>query len=814
MRIFDYLVNKTTSYLDKVSFTEKNYAKAKDLVKEKKYREAVEIVAETLKTWRNDYSWREAIARTFTVSNVLEQMKDSLDFWRSTIKNADKLIGQAKIVEATDKGHPCDIQKLNEALYFYQQSQNLIIDTEVLERLQNITKEISLRQEFQKLFAQAKRQAQSCYYIEAMANLVAAKKLFSIKELEPEIALCLPKISAQTQYQVSLKQAHKWARLGDFKQGIAILEQALNRFNRADGIKLLKRIKQVESGKQLYKSGLLAEIQRNYPLANIKYEEALKRIPNLDEAKIRIATIAISYQQYPKVIDKLNGVNHPDALYLRGLAYAKQQQYHLAVQEWQILKNPQLDRQKKVLSSLIHRCALEKVQTIEAFATQEAWEEAKSASVAFLENYGHDAKVIANLEHHILPMKAHQLWQTQDWQAIVTQMQTQWRSQGDIISLHNWAIAAYYYTHQDLSYLPQLIPVWLTAIANISVNPFFAHTPWNAEINHQDISTSLIGLLENLLDQLKQQDLDAYLPLRDHYRLDLVALGLIPDTPKCGIRFNNLLILPLFYWEHQEKLLKVELPPTVWGGLYSNLGSAMAACLDGDVARAVQIKPHNSLETPAEKFAQNWLAYYEGCYYLKQTDWRQGIAPLKQAQTLIKNTPEWATEIARVCELKRVGIETLSEHLELAQFWYDLLKSPAACSYLAEYKAMEVSTNLADEKISFQQAKTQLKAIKAIDSNNPVVLDIIERVEIAFQGDEIFKLLKDDRFEDAVAKAKNSDYPQIRRLMAQMCLEVLTKGIKSGELPPHLARELITWGYELCPDDVEFQELFLGLHKY
>ena len=55
---------------------------------------------------------------------------------------------------------------------------------------------------------------------------------------------------------------------------------------------------------------------------------------------------------------------------------------------------------------------------------------------------------------------------------------------------------------------------------------------------------------------------------------------------------------------------------------------------------------------------------------------------------------DFVREIDLLCEKQRQKIDKFDEHLEFAQFWYELLGSKPARSYLAEYKAKQIGNQL------------------------------------------------------------------------------------------------------------------------
>ncbi|MEH2404012.1 hypothetical protein [Nostoc sp.] len=184
----------------------------------------------------------------------------------------------------------------------------------------------------------------------------------------------------------------------------------------------------------------------------------------------------------------------------------------------------------------------------------------------------------------------------------------------------------------------------------------------------------------------------------------------------------------------------------ILSSLYTNWGLAVAACLEGDYQRAIQLKPSTANNSEITAFAQKFVAYHEGCYQLQQK-WREAIIPLKQAKPEIQANKDWQQEIDRLCGLQRQVISEFQEHLEFAEFWYDLLGSRDARSYLAEYKAEKIREQIANEQISSAIALRELQKIKEIDNQNPIVIDLIERIEFNQELELVDNLLKNNKFE-------------------------------------------------------------------
>ena len=381
--------------------------------------------------------------------------------------------------------------------------------------------------------------------------------------------------------------------------------------------------------------------------------------------------------------------------------------------------------------------------------------------------------------------------------------------------MHNWAVASYYQAQTDSTKLADLIVAWSTALANLHLDPFLKNVLWlgSTSVNLNEVSSQLKQLLEVSIDAVKDKDVKEYLRLRDLYRREMVALRLMGNS-SCGMKIKELAITPGCYQKNCLRLPKMTFPAQVWGALYTDWGLAVAACLEGDTARAMQIKPTIHPSSEAERFAYLFVSYYEGCYYLQNHNWRKAITPLKQAKTEIKTRSDWREEIDKLCSQQRQEIDKFEEHLNFAQFWYELLSSQSARSYLAEFKSAQVEEKLAKERISTSQALNELNEIRKIDERNPVVIDLIKRVEFNQELEKIDQLLKKNQFEEAVRLAKRSNHERIRYIVAEICLKILIKGVESRQLPLEMVHQLGRWAKELCPYEPAFQEIYRSLRLY
>ena len=175
----------------------------------------------------------------------------------------------------------------------------------------------------------------------------------------------------------------------------------------------------------------------------------------------------------------------------------------------------------------------------------------------------------------------------------------------------------------------------------------------------------------------------------------------------------------------------------------------------------------------------------------------------------IKKFPDWVREIDRLCEKQRQKIDTFEEHLEFAQFWYELLASKPARSYIAEYKAKQIGNQLAEEKITFTQGQKQLLELKTIDDDNPIVIDLIKRIETVQEMNSIIDLMKQNRIDEAVRRAKYSSHQEVKYQTAEIFIDILLAGAKNSQMSHDEMLQLGRFAKEICP----YEPAFMGVYN-
>ena len=808
---------KLSRLLNQASRSKQQAEKIDKLAKQKQLREAINLSEEVLSWWSLHPSFLESLVRWFRLGELLEQLEKNIKNWREDISQAELKASQAKDIEAQDRNNPYETEILLEALQLYQDCNRLNNEPRFIEAITGIEHKLQSRQKFQELMTQGKKEIEGGFYKQALITFERAEELFSITELEEQIVLCQNKSQEQDKYEAILTQANQIAREGKFQEAISLFETALAKFPRNDGEQFISKLRKIVYAKDCFRMGVLAEEAQDFEVAVVKYQETLQILPELTECQMRSAIASLKNNNLNQVFSFLQEINSEQAHYLRGLAYAKQREWKKANREWKNIELNKVEEQRQVIKTLIERDRLSQIKEIESAVDNNNIEIAKKLSLEFINKFGSEPTIEQNLENHIQPLLERQVWEVQDWQQITAKTEQIWLEQQDINSLHNWAVANYYFSQTDSSKLANFIIAWSTALANIQYNPTLQNVPWlgSNSIDIKDVSARLKQVLENAIDAVKDKDIEDYLRLRDIYRRDMVTLSLMQQN-NSGMRIKQqLLILPGCYQRFHNYLPKISFPAEVWGALYTVWGKAVAACQEGDTARAIKIKPNKNPSSDVDNFADCFVSYHEGCYYLQNLEWRKAIKPLQQAKSKIKDKSDWGKEIDRLCEAQRQKINDFDEHLQFSKFWFELVDSQPSRSYFAECQARKIADKLSNEEINYEQGLRELQKIKNIDPNNSFVLNFIEAIEIDLELEKIDRLWQQSRYEEAVQVAKRSRHERVRFKVAEVCVDILLKGSQNGNLPFELMHQLGQWTYELCPREPAFRPLYskLGIYR-
>lgn len=554
---------------------------------------------------------------------------------------------------------------------------------------------------------------------------------------------------ALIEYNATLRQAHQIAVQGRFQDAIAQFEPVHHQFPRPGGLYLLRELRRIVDGKRHFQQGLLAEKAGDFQGATEHYQNAIMYVPQLrTQCCIRLGILAVKTNNWTQALSHLEGISGEQAAYIRGFAYIQQENWQQAQQEWQSLSHPGIQQQCEVLSTLIQiqekRDRLLVMQEIEQYIDTENLEAAESATQNFIQKFGFDPLVQANLDEHIAPRLETVAWEERDWLRIAKAAEQRWINQQDVTSLHNWVIASYHLAQTDPNQLADLIIAWSTDLANLHRNPSLVNLPWreNTLVDWGEVASDLKQKIEEKINTLADENQKKQLHLL--LRLDTYALELMGNPPTRGMRVNDAFLTPGCYQRHRTQLDAVsflEDPDAnandtnqILETLYTVWGSVVVACQEGDLVQALQIKRGLKVSSDTEQFAYKFVSYHEGCYRLQNNCWREAIIPLRQARSLIKTNADWYERIDRLCETRCQAIETIDEYQDFIQFWDDLLDSPTAKRYLLEIKAIKIRALRTNG--NFREAVWELQKLRYSQKYNPVLLDLTT---------SFIDLLRDDR---------------------------------------------------------------------
>ncbi|WP_017295094.1 hypothetical protein [Geminocystis herdmanii] len=812
MGLFDF-IGKTQAVFENKEISQEKFSKAKEYAQLKKLKEAIKLAEEVKSLWKENPSWREQLVRDVVITDLLYNVNSELTTWKMRLQRGESFASQGKEFIALDKNDPFDSTILTQALDSFTKCNELLYETEYVVNEQILKDKIKRRNQFQSLYNEGKNQGKKGFYREGLTYLLEAEKIYKVITVAKKIKEYENLAQLQTQYENNLKQIQNLAREGNFIIAKNKLDLVLAKFSRQDGKELKQKLETVINAKTEYRQGLLAEKIGNFTIAKKQYQLALSHLHSFDLARYRLALIYIKQNDYSSALSCLAKFTGERSNYLRGFCYLQKNDWLNTTREWKQIHHPLVNQQKESLKILIQRNRLQIIQHIENLVSQENYQEAKKCAENLITKYGYDDHINHNLTKHIEPALQRQLWQSNNFVNVINQLEKDFKNTPNITILHNISIALYYQAQIDENYLEKWIAVWATGLVNIKQNQILQNIAWlgSNHIDYEKTKEELIKILENAIDKYKESNLNKYYELRDIFRREMLAMELMGNPPNAGVKIQEIFITPAFYQQHKSQLKNISLTKNNLGMLFTDWGLAVSACLKNDVERGIKIKPNLTPSSDIEKLAYSLINYHEGCYHLQHNSWKKAKITLQNAKSEIKNNQEWSKEINQLCEKQRQKIEEFNEHLQFAQFWYDLLKSGQSSSYLAEYKAREIVQQVADEKLSFGEGIKKLKEVQKIDKNNPLVIDLMSRLEYSIEAQEIDKLMKQNRFEDAVRKAKYSSNQEIKHLVASVCIEIALNGAKAQELDWETLQQLARWAYEICPYEADFQEVYVAL---
>ena len=561
------------------------------------------------------------------------------------MQNAQRLIQEGNNLLDSVSDDPKEYENLEKALHCLQKAKNLLFDPKVNEQVKSYSDDLQQRKHWLELFEDAQANALAKYFLRALPIYEEAQKFYSTDELSELIAVCKASVIAEEQYCRELKNAKSFCQQADFVKAFKAARMAIASFPREDGQKFLRSLERILESKTIFQKGLQHEQSRELDLALDCYTRAYKLMPDFLECRFRQVIVACKQEDWEQAVNFLDSLNGDRASYLRGFIFAKNQNYDDNAREWQGLRSSELDTQRSKLNIIKQKAYLLNLQAIEKFVDRGDIEKAAEVSHKALERHPQADIIRKNLEDHILPRLDIEAWKQPEinWNVLLEKTRSIWLEHPSLQSIHNWAVAAYYCAmnteYPKLDLLMEFNASWGTAIANLPDDPSLSNLPWlgNSTPDRSQLKQKLEELWDRVLDRVKEHDLNTYMQLRDWQRLDRYKLNILTSSTKPIIKLGSAWILPstinflsqfeklnnnltksMLDIQHQHKILPTSSQLSL---LYSTLGIAIAACLDGDIERGLQLKNYNSRYLNHKEHLNNahaMLSYFECCHLLKK----------------------------------------------------------------------------------------------------------------------------------------------------------------------------------------------------
>jgi hypothetical protein len=452
-------------------------------------------------------------------------------------------------------------------------------------------------------------------------------------------------------YQQALQDAQQVGGR-DLERAERIVRRALDIYPHRQGAALLKEIQRLQQGKKWFRLGLAAELTGEIATARYHYQNIQAEFPNLQKTcQQRLMALAIADQDWEEAKKYSSSLTDKASAHYNGLAQYQQKQ------------------ERRLTTLRLVQNHLEKEQL------EEAWQDITE----YLEDAGSDDLLRRLISDYIEPQFTSV---PADWPGRFQLAQSRWLKTGGRGTLHDWAVAAYYRylsAPDRLDWLQELLPIWFTASMNTNPN-----LP-----NAKEVANQIRDLVSTIIDQLPDETTKKELQLQ--WQRDVTALKYLGTPPTSGLRIHGVFLSPGFYELFQAQIKTVQLPNKIWAMFYTPWWQAAIACLQGNPVQAMSVKP--AIDPDAEalagasKFAQQFVAYHEGCYYLQCKPggfprWREAFPVLEIAKEQILQSPEWRSRIDELCDEHHPLIWDVSDKKTFSRYWYSLLHTNTAMDFM------------------------------------------------------------------------------------------------------------------------------------
>jgi hypothetical protein len=462
-------------------------------------------------------------------------------------------------------------------------------------------------------------------------------------------------------YQQELTIGQRAAANGEFQLAVSQAGLALTHCLHAGAERLQEQAQQAIQCQTWFGLGVAAETAGEWETAKYHYQNILEQLSlpprSRKFCRDRLLHIALNLQDWQQVSQLTNDAIDREAIQYSGLVQQKQQQ------------QGQLAALQKILASLIAG----QIET------------ARSNVAQYLENYGNDHQLQTALATYI---QAQGNYDPQDWPSRCQLAENQWLGLASHAILHDWAVAAYYRTlgaPERLDWLTELLAIWATALLNFHLQPPLAELPWGDKLSAPFDIKSLLPAIESLVEGVTDE---AQRPvLQRQWQREKLALEWLGSPPSRGIRVRGNFLSPGFYERFRDQLQVAELPAKQWASLYTPWWRSVLACLDGRITKGMREKPGIRPQTAAETYAAQFIAFHEGCYYLKSQNesfarWREAVPHLELAKPLILADDDWQEQVDVLCDQHHELIWKPEDRQAFGSFWHRLLNSERSLNFL------------------------------------------------------------------------------------------------------------------------------------
>jgi len=182
-------------------------------------------------------------------------------------------------------------------------------------------------------------------------------------------------------------------------------------------------------------------------------------------------------------------------------------------------------------------------------------------------------------------------------------------------------------------------------------------------------------------------------------------------------------------------------------------------------------------------------------------NYHQALSRLRELQTVDSNNPRLVQVLAAI--KYQIEAEELEKLLKNNQFERLFEKAKQSQNREIKVKTAQVFTEIfiagfKEHKLGFEDIYNFSRWAYELLPDDP---NAREMYEIGRQSKEINDLMKNDRFEEAVNRARYCSNDLLRQYVAEHLVISIIEASKRENVPPHLLLQFIHWAYQISPDN-------------